>query len=43
RTVPHLINIIYHYGFKYTICYKPSVWYGSGAIGMWTQAFIFSK
>lgn len=43
RTVPHLANIIYRYGFKYTICYKPSVWYGSGAIGLWTQAFIFSK
>eukprot|EP00904_Undaria_pinnatifida_P004455 jgi/Undpi1/1400/HiC_scaffold_11.g04792.m1 len=43
RTVPHLLNILYIYGFKYTICAKPSVWYGSGAIGMWTQAFIFSK
>lgn len=42
-TVPHLANIIYRYGFKYTICYKPSVWYGSGAIGLWTQAFVFSK
>ncbi|CAN0106833.1 unnamed protein product, partial [Phaeothamnion confervicola] len=31
------------YGFKYTICFKPSVWYGSGAVGWWTQAFIFSK
>lgn len=43
RTVPHLLNILYIYGFKYTICYKPSVWYGSGAVGLWTQAFIFSK
>lgn len=43
RTVPHLANILYRYGFKYTICYKPSVWYGSGAIGLWTQAFVFSK
>lgn len=43
RTVPHLFQILYVYGFKYTICAKPTKWYGSGAIGLWTQAFIFSK
>ncbi|CAN0238220.1 unnamed protein product [Ascophyllum nodosum] len=43
RTVPHLLHVLYIYGFKYTICYKPSVWYGSGAVGLWTQLFILSK
>ncbi|CAN0169775.1 unnamed protein product [Ectocarpus sp. 12 AP-2014] len=43
RTVPHLVQILYVYGFKYTICAKPTMWYGSGAVGMWTQAFVFSK
>ncbi|CAM9763991.1 unnamed protein product, partial [Ectocarpus fasciculatus] len=43
RTVPHLVQILHVYGFKYTICAKPTMWYGSGAVGMWTQAFVFSK
>ncbi|CAN0011991.1 unnamed protein product [Pylaiella littoralis] len=43
RTVPHLIHILSIYGFKYTICVKPTMWYGSGAVGLWTQLFILSK
>lgn len=42
-TVPHLIHILSVYGFKYTICAKPTMWYGSGAVGCWTQLFVFSK
>eukprot|EP00752_Nemacystus_decipiens_P010720 g9543.t1 len=43
RTVPHLIHILSIYGFKYTICAKPTMWYGSGAVGCWTQLFVLSK
>lgn len=43
RTVPHLLNNLYQFGFYYTTCAAAPGAYGLGASGMWVTLFIFSK
>jgi len=43
RTVPHLLGLLYTYGFDYTVCRNAASMYGYGAAGVWVAAFIFSK
>ena len=43
RLIPHLLSVLYTEGFVYTVCEKPTTWYGSSASGLWTWIFIMSK
>jgi len=43
RTAPHLLNIIVQHGPVASICWPADKGYGSGAVGLWTMLFIFSK
>lgn len=43
RTAPHLVMLLYYYGFDYTVCRAALVSYGNGAPGIWVALFIFSK
>lgn len=44
RLLPHLVGMLLHEGFRETVCRTPGASYGvSGASGLWTMLFIFSK
>mmetsp|Transcript_28627 Transcript_28627/g.62286 ORF Transcript_28627/g.62286 Transcript_28627/m.62286 type:complete len:373 (-) Transcript_28627:213-1331(-) len=43
RVVPHLLGVLYVYGFDYTLCRRAVPLYGNGPPGLWVSLFIFSK
>lgn len=43
RIVPHLVLMIAKTGFSATLCIPPVWTFGSGAAGLWTVFFVYSK
>eukprot|EP00921_Rhytidocystis_pertsovi_P022656 GHVQ01036157.1.p1 GENE.GHVQ01036157.1~~GHVQ01036157.1.p1 ORF type:complete len:729 (-),score=137.07 GHVQ01036157.1:396-2582(-) len=43
RVLPHLIYLLYKYGFVVSLCAPPVYTFGHGAAGMWTLLFVYSK
>lgn len=43
RTAPHLIHNFLHYSVSQNLCFDPESNFGSGATGLWVQAFCLSK
>ncbi|RLN46921.1 hypothetical protein BBJ28_00003068 [Nothophytophthora sp. Chile5] len=43
RTVPFLINTVYHRGVYHSVCAPPEPHYGHGPVALWVMLFIFSK
>jgi hypothetical protein len=43
RTVPHLVLLLWFYGYSGVLCYPAYSSYGMGATGFWTMIFIISK
>jgi hypothetical protein len=43
RTVPHLAHNVTYMSFEDTICASPGYSYGSGANGLWSMLFVYSK
>lgn len=43
RTVPHLLIVLYRYGFRYQVCAPAEDNYALGAVGLWGMLFAHSK
>lgn len=43
RTVPHLVMLLNHFGFQWTLCRVAFASYGNGPPGLWVLVFVFSK
>lgn len=43
RTVPHLVSLIAHEGFRTSVCQDPIMYGAAGPSALWVGLFIFSK
>jgi len=43
RTAPHLLLLLWDFGFEYTVCRAAVPSYGNGPSGLWVLLFIYSK
>jgi len=43
RIVPHLLYLLFSYGWEVPMCTPPVFTYGHGACGLWVMLFIYSK